>query len=355
MTASDGSPLVELSGAAFERGQAQARETPESVEPVRQAVALRLQPARGLLAAEAQRAYLDAQWVFHAREAADELAEMRGVARGYGIDERDLFAYLHLGVLADMDDGCTAWACSGAGRGVLLAKNRDFRGEHLGLQRVFRHRDPAWGGRRVLAVGSLGSPGVYSSGINSDGLALADTQVGTADHGVGLLRYFLMTRILAQAATVAQALGIVRATAHAGGGTLVLADAGGQLATVELGHRAVAVEERQAGCVARTNHFIGAATAASWRPSPGDPMASSSVRRLATVEGALNGATPPASVDDAFALMACHDDAGRDGLCRHGQDGDARTISCAVFAPVPPTLYFCAGAPCGGERATFTP
>ena len=275
------------------------------------------------------------------------------VARGYGIDERELFAYLHLGVIGDLADGCTAWARIDTECGAMLAKNRDFRGEHLGLQRVFRHVDPAWS-RRILAVGSLGSPGVYSSGINSGGLALADTQIGTVDHGIGLLRYFLMTRILAQASTIDDALAVVRATVHAGGGSLVLADAGGHMATIELGHRAVAVEDRSRGFVARTNHFLGAETAASWRASPGDPMAASSVQRLAVVDQALRASLGPVSVDAAFALMSRHDSAGSLGLCRHGQDGDARTISCAVFALVPPTLYFSVGAPCTGARAKVT-
>lgn len=344
---------IELAGNPFERGLAQARAEAESIAPVREAVNLRLGAAAPSLATMRFRDYLDAQWEFHRHSAEEELAEMRGVAAGYGLDERLLFAYLHLGVLGDLADGCTAWAYRAAG-GTLLAKNRDFRGEHLGLQRVFRHVDPSWGGRRVLAVGSLGSPGVYSSGINSDALALADTAVGTSDHGVGLLRYFLMTRILARAATVDEALVLVRATAHAGGGTLVLADAGGTMASVELGHRAIAVERCSDGFVARTNHFVGQETADSWRASPGDPMAASSTRRLATIRAALQS-TADLRIDDVLALMGRHDDATGAGLCRHGEDGDARTISCAVFALAPPTLYFCPGAPCSGAQMQATP
>jgi predicted choloylglycine hydrolase len=194
---------------------------------------------------------------------------------------------------------------------------------------------------------------VYSSGINSQGLALADTAVGTADHGVGLLRYFLMTRLLAGASTVDEALVLIGATAHAGGGTLVLADAGGALASVELGHRASAVQRSDRGFVARTNHFLGTDTSPHWRASAGDPMAASSTQRLAAVRAALQSADA-LGVDEAFAIMSRHDGAEGVGLCRHGQDGDALTISCAVFALAPPTLYFCAGAPCGGARLRIT-
>jgi predicted choloylglycine hydrolase len=354
-TVPDDTDIVALAGGAFERGQAQARAVPASIEPVRRAVALRLALARESLNATPVRAYLDAQWDYHERHAIDELAEMRGVAQGYGFAARDLFAYLHLGIVGDLADGCTAWARSDRTHGAVLAKNRDFRGEHIGLQRVFRHADPAWNGRRVLAVGSLGSPGVYSSGISSAGLALADTQVGTTDHGVGLLRYFLMTRILARATTVTEALDVIRATAHAGGGTLVLADASGAVAAVELTHRAVAVERAERGFVARTNHFVDAQTAPCWHAGVGDAMAASSLARLAAVRAAPSAWTDGIAIDDAFALMASHDASPAIGLCRHGQDGDARTISCAVFALAPPRLYFCPGAPCQGERIAVTP
>ncbi|MCL4747350.1 MAG: hypothetical protein KJZ83_18330 [Burkholderiaceae bacterium] len=348
--------VLDLEGGALQRGAGQSRAAPASGAAVREAIELRCTMARAQLELPSTRSYLDAQWAFHSREAAECLDEMRGVARGFAIDERRLFAYLHLGVIADLDDGCTAWARSDRQHGAVLAKNRDFRGEHTSLQRIFRHRDPAWRGRRLLAVGSLGSPGVYSSGINSSGLALADTQVGTRDHGVGLLRYFLMTRILAHAASVDEALAIVNATAHAGGGTLVLADAGGALAAVELGHRRSAIERVDGGHLVRTNHFVDPGTAAQWRAPPGDRQAASSQLRRAAVLRAQQAAPGDLCVDAAFELMSRHDGADPlDGLCRHGGDGDALTISCAVFALSPPTLYFCDGTPCRGSRVRAAP
>ena len=347
--------VVVLTGDALQRGAAQASSVPDSHEPVRHAVALRNRLAGAQLSAPAVRGYLDQQWAFHVAHAPDELAEMCGVAQGYGIVDRELFAYLHLGVIGDMADGCTAWARRDGARRAILAKNRDFRGEHRDLQRIFRHQDPAWGARRVLAVGSLGSPGVYSSGINTDGLALADTQVGTSDHGVGLLRYFLMTRILAQAASVEAALALVAATPHAGGGTLVLADASGALAAVELGHGASGIERSDAGFVVRTNHFVDERTAPRLHASPGDPLAANSRQRRARVQQAVRAWPEVLRIEEAFALMASHDGGGETGLCRHGQGGDASTISCAVFAFEPPTLYFSAGTPCAGKRVQAVP
>ena len=51
---------------------------------------------------------------------------------------------------------------------------------------------------------------------------------------------------------------------------------------------------------------------------------------------------------EAAAIMASHDDAAGTGLCRHGQEGGSTTVSCAIFACGPGTLYFASGNPCDG-------
>jgi len=338
---------IRLTGDARTRGLAQATARPELAGAVRDAVAMRLGEGAALRTARAARLLAACREVV-AREAPEALAEIGGLAAGYGIDPDELFAYLHLGVLADLartpqadPDGCSAWAVTGGADGPLVVKNRDFRGEHRGLQQVFLHRDPVWGGREMLCVGSLGSPGAYSSGMNSDGLALVDTQIGTTDHGPGLLRYFAMTRVLAGCADVPEALDLLGRLPHLGGGSLVLADAGGRVAAVELGHSAVAVEQGVAW-VARTNHFVSPDLAPNFLGHPGEPMARSTLARLAALRAEVDAREWTAGA--AFGLMARH---GGDGaLCRHGQDGDSSTISTAVFAPATRRLYIALGNPC---------
>lgn len=359
-----GRPLA-LSGDALARGRAQA-ETP-AAGPVVQAIRLRLGERAALFARPDVRGYLARQWDFAAANCGEELAEMTGVAEGFGIAPRDLFDFLHLGIVADLAqggvpqataagptvtdaDGCSAWALADSEEGPALGKNRDFRGEHAGLQRVFLHADPAWpDGRRVLCIGSLGAPGAYSSGMNSDGLALADTAIATSDHGVGWLRYFLMTRLLARHATVAEALDDLRGLAHAGGGSLVLADAGGARAAVDLGHRKVQVEAGNGDWIARTNHFAGGSVAGA-----PDSAASSadSEGRLETLQRVLE--TGPKSLAVLRQVMASHDRDGASGLCRHAEGSDSRTLSGAVFACRARLLYFCPGNPCETEWLRYT-
>src|SRR5690606_1665169 len=237
-----GRPLV-LAGDPQSRGRGQAHSAIADPSRVRAATIGRVEEARagGLLDAEA-RDYLAAQRAFHLEHAPAGMAELSGVAEGSRLDADDLFVHQHLGTLRDlhdgarlMGDGCSAWAVPDGPDGPLVVKNRDYTGTHLGIQNVSLHSGPDVTTGAMLCVGSLGSPGAYSSGINVKGFALADTQVSVRLHRVGWLRYFLMTRLLATCGSVDEALDFISGVPHAGGGTLVLADASGAIAAVELG------------------------------------------------------------------------------------------------------------------------
>ena len=348
----DATPLL-LLGDAHARGRAQAAAPGVDGEAVRAAVRLRVDGAASLLAREDMSRFLPGRrrrwigWTLMARRSSP------GSARVSKSSAATLTAYLHLGVLGDFTDGCSAWAHAGGGVAPLLVKNRDYRGEHTALQRVFLHRDPARPDEDMLCVGSLGSPGAFSSGINARGLALVDTHVGTSDHGVGLLRYFLMTRLLRRCARVGEALAEIATLPHAGGGTMVLADTTGSHAAVELGHRATEVEAEPRAWRARTNHFLLPSTRDAFRAHRSDPMATSTTGRLARIEAALAGLSRLPLPEDAASLMAGHAGDGAEALCRHGEDGDSSTISTAVFAPAQLTLYFSPTRPCAGRWLAY--
>jgi hypothetical protein len=320
-------PLVRLSGSARTRGRAQALQCPETIPLVQEAIRTRLAAAAGQLAQDAIRTVLSDQRAATERLAPQVIEEIAGLSEGFGVSEEEIFAFLHLSMIADIaapaveTDGCTAFAM-----GNILGKNRDFRPEHAALQRVFLHRDPAWGSRSVLCVGSLGAPGPWSSGMNSDGLAMADTHVSTSDHGIGLHRYFLMNRILAECATVAEAVALVTASRHAGGGNLVLSDASATAAAVELRHNRVDIS--LANPIARTNHFTAAA----------DPLApvSHSQARLDTISAAIGRGAAPR------ALLTLHEP---EAVCRHRPE-PSPTLSASLYDTVKLTADIALGQPC---------
>lgn len=353
-------PLV-LRGDAFVRGQLQARLCPDQACAVRSAVHGRLDGLGAVLRAPWAVKYLADQWAFCRDHDAPGLAETRGLADGFGIAAETLFAYLHANVLADLAtpaplerDGCTAWAARRpGGDGAWVVKNRDYRGEHGALQRVFFHADPAWGQRTMACVGSLGSPGAFSSGINSDGLAVVDTQIDTHDHGVGWLRYFLMTHLLRHCGTVHGALESIAALPHAGGGSLVIGDATGAVAAVELGHRFQLRETPTATWIVRTNHYSDHSMAPEGLQRQGDAALQNSIDRHARVSAALRRLHGSLALAEIQALMAGHDLDGAAGPCRHADAGGSRTLSTVIYQTRIPSIVMSHGAPCQGPWHTL--
>ncbi|WP_372839776.1 C45 family autoproteolytic acyltransferase/hydolase [Phaeovulum sp.] len=342
---------MQLSGSAYTRGHEQAAPAWLGAK-VRDATLGRVETARAEgVFDEASLAYLAAQRAFHLANDPEGMAELLGIAEGFGFPEPELFAHMHLGTLRDLKggaalkDGCSAWAVGQGPDGPMVVKNRDYSGVHLGVQSIAHHTGPDVISGGMLCLGSLGSPGAYSSGINAAGLALADTQVSVATHRVGWLRYFLMTRILARCTTVAEAVEMVRTTPHAGGGTLVLADATGATAAIELGAAGVTVTTGPE--VWRTNHYTGALAPDTLQPRD-DSIAANSHARFDYLARVLPG--KPWGREDAQGVMGTHANTapGAAPICQHGAADAAETISSAVYSCNLQRMDYCEGNPCTG-------
>ena len=360
-TAERARPFV-LTGNARARGLGQQAGEPETTPAVLNAVMGRIEANRDLIAGFSD--FLTEQWQFTADQAPDQLAQLQGIAEGYGLATRDVFAYLHMAAMSDAndeafaeEDGCSVVACSTDAHGPVLAKNRDYRGEHRALQRVFFESDPAWGERKVLSVGSLGSPGAFSSGMNSDGLALADTRIGWIRPASGWLRYFLMNEILIRTATVDEAVAFISSQPHVGGGSLTLMDATGKAAIVELSSDRGEVYVSAPAGVGHTNHFLDPEFRQSQTGAGGQGDAHSR-GRLARIDRWLKEtrATKP-TINDVAELMAAHEMTDRStrspALCRHGKADGSETISTTMFACASRRLYFCPGNPCTDTWETY--
>ncbi|MCC2608871.1 C45 family autoproteolytic acyltransferase/hydolase [Neorhizobium petrolearium] len=349
---------VRLTGTAFERGLAQAA-AGVAHETVFAATIGRVEQARaeGVLDAAALE-FLHRQRAFLLESDPHTMAELAGIAEGFDLPEDELFIHQHLSLLRDLSkgagldaDGCSTFAIGEGPEGPLVVKNRDFSGIHVGIQRVFLHEGPDIETGRMLCVGSAGSPGAYSSGINAAGLALVDTHIGSRRHGIGWLRYFAMTRILATCRSVPEAIAFLRARRHAGGGSVTLADRYGHVASVEFGTDLLGVEEGRR--VWRTNHFVSPELSPFNFTDDGDRIDANSFDRFAY----LSREVPVGdwTVPRAARLMATH---AADGphcgpLCQHGEKDAARTISSAIFACNMLQLYFLEGNPCEGRWRVY--
>lgn len=345
---------LDLQGTPYERGLQQAAVDPALRDAAQSHLSLRLERVRKTLGTQANLDFARDLQAHAKTRAADAMTELQGIADGYGLSAFDLFCIWHAAVLGEAHaarEGCAAVAI-GDRRTATLLKNRDVPAETQRIQTVFRIFNPARGGT-ILGVSSLGSSPCASSGLNEAGLCIADTHVATRDHGVGLVRYIVMQQLLAECRDVAEATEMLRAVIHAGGGTLAMADAGGNVAIAELGHRRIHIEAGANVTLGRTNHFIGAALSGDNLDPADSPAGANSRARFAAIVAALESRNghPPAS--DIAALLSSHGDP--DPLCRHGTGIDQpRTISRTLYEPDLRRLTITDGVPCSSPSLTFT-
>jgi len=288
---------------------------------------------------------------------------IRGQAEALAFDFELLLRYNLIAFLRDdllvrhaLDaEGCTTWAASGsatAGGEPILAKNRDYRPDHLPLQNVVRAMPDT--GYPYLYVSSAGSPGVFSAGINQAGLAIADTHVYSTDLGPGLPSYALMMHILEAHDSVATALDYLRSVPRLGRNNLILADATGHLAVFEGGHTLYGLFERHDGALVNTNHFASAEMEPFFASVDPPDARGRSRGRYESVSRALQETLGRVDVPFAQRLAATHDGSLSSICCHSTTKSQAVTISASIFLPRERKVLFCHGLPCQGYYDEFS-
>lgn len=295
-----------------------------------------------------------------ALEALDQpvIQMLRGMADALAVDFDLLFRHAAASYLQDFGlsaVGCTTWAAADGATAdgqPLLVKNRDYYPEHLDLQLVVLARPTR--GYHYGYVTSAAGPGVFSSGLNEAGLAVADTHVPSLDLGPGLPSFSLMMHILEEHSTVRSALDYLASSTRMGGGNLVLADASGDLAVFEAGHRNWGLVEAEDAVTVSTNHYVSPQLRAQWVDPTRPHLRGNSQRRREVVKTALTEARGRVDVAWAQTLMARHG-GPLDSLCRHEElGGRSVTISAAIFLPATRSFWTCFGYPCRGGYRLFS-
>lgn len=338
--------MIEVTGTPAQRARAVAELFPER----RSALAARLASNPPTLD-RSRRRWVDEAWRQLQDALPDSAEYLVATADAVGVDPMVLMASVHRSFLEGLppDDGCSVVAGTHEQVGAYLVKNRDNPPADRLDHTVLVHRDPAWGGRRVLAVGSVGPFMASSSGVNTAGFALADTAIAIGGAEPGILRYFLMDALLARCTGVAEARGMIDSFTHLGG-TLTMIDADGSVAAADLAQRHVTVEA--APEVGRTNHFVG--PGADEESTDADRRANSVCRRrhvddvLAWKRHELDWDELDRRLVDEFSS---HD--GDGALCRHSPE--STTNSLAVYTANPVTASLFTGPPCEAERVDWSP
>jgi predicted choloylglycine hydrolase len=290
------------------------------------------------------------------------VALIRGQAEALGYEFEHLLRYDLVSYLRDdlltrntaRSEGCTTWAATGSATvdGLpILAKNRDYRLEHLPLQTI-SCAEPVAGHRYVFA-GSAGSPGVYCGGINEAGLAVADTHVASTRMGPGLPDYALMMHLLENHDAVSSAVDYLRSVPRLGRNHLILADVQGEVAIFESGHRAYGLFSTRDGTLVNTNHPISPPLRRHFADLSPPVVKGNTFRRYDKVSEALRAAYGQIDVVFARGLMAAHD-GPLASICRHPMEGcDSATIAACIFLPTDRAMLFCHGLPCQGTYESF--
>lgn len=289
-------------------------------------------------------------WEKHAPETLEMLL---GMAETLDLKWDEYFTYTIASYLTSclnkpgQSEGCSTWAANGniTREGApILAKNRDYHPDHQPLQCLARIKPTH--GNPFLCLTSAGSPGVFSSGINSAGLAVVDTFTSSTDIGPGIARYSLMMDILQNFATVYEAINYLPTCPHFGDGSVTVLDAQGDMAVFEIAHSVQAIRQSDCGFIASTNHFNAPETRSLWVDKEQVHLRGNSQGRLRMIENALQSAKGHVDIPWGQALMGQHGDS-LSALCRHAEiDPLSVTISCVILLPQQASIYVANGYPC---------
>jgi hypothetical protein len=292
----------------------------------------------------------------------DQAVAFDGLARGSSQSLGQLLLLASAEILLSKIDyrlAPAAGACSAAAvrtaQGVVLQKNFDYPAPIQPYYFVRSSRPDSGYATLEFTVAPLAGT---VDGLNERGLAV------TYNYGfcVDPVRHYVplsiaLNEMLRTCATVEEAVEFLSSRPRSGGALLMLADAGGAMASVELSNTRIAVRRASGGWIAHTNHYRdpelveveiphGAVySELNVRVLRGSRIHESSVRRGKRLEELFGGpgATGP---DEVWARLSDHEGgAGGDfTVCRHGPYWE--TTASVQLVPARREIRVCWDKPC---------
>lgn len=225
--------------------------------------------------------------------------------------------------LARHSDACTLWAAVGdivAGNGTLIAKNRDWKPDHVQDLRIV-HPAKGYSSITLNAVGGS-EPGI-KAGINQHGLVIISATAGQfprAERSHSKQKPGLMRSLLEECATVQD---VLRETERFKRPVFYLIADRTTIALLEIDiNGRVHIEQRHSGVLTHTNHYRYLDTRTSRPPAP------SSTARLDRIDQLVKEQKNKFTLDD-FIQFSNDRTAGPDNsIWRSGSSpGKARTLA----------------------------
>jgi predicted choloylglycine hydrolase len=354
-------PFIRVRGAPYERGFERGRTIPHMIHARIAAEVKPLSPARraamlavGRLAEQALAAALP-----------DVLEEMRGIADGAQVSRDDVtVAFAGMRGSAFVPDECSCFVASCAatrtGESIVM-KLADLPPSMSTDSLVVIGVEPDRG-RSYVTVGYYPEQAVQPEGMNDAGLTVvgagqqpSDGRAAMAEgRRPGVSVYDVLYRIYRDCATVDEAIDVL-AEGPRGftGRTMIVADAAGDWAKIEVGFNQIAVRRPEPDAAYRTNFVAAGVMGVFTERATHDLVLSrredpDAYRRYDRYLDVLTKAAGGIDVATAIALAQDHDGGpGSGSICKHSQA--FRTLGAVVFQPAQRRALIANGPPCETE------
>lgn len=346
-------PVIEIAGSAHIRGQQQGEgcraKNVAAVAHYREIIS----KAIGITWEEAVREAR--KFLPYAEEAFPSyVEELRGLAEGAGLSFHEVWTlncYEGLTVTHQQVWGCTCMAVRDdqtRDGHVLLAHNEDWSSvdsENVYLVRARPDDGPPF-------IGMTYGPLLVNIGLNAEGIGVAINSVYPTDGRVGVPR-ILCSRAVLNARTIGQAIRACVPKLRAGGYAYLLADANGELYSIETSATMHAIAYGEDGWLVHTNHYLAPKMQAIEEPGP---YSSSSVR-LNRASRLLRAKLGQVSVENLQAILRDHVNYPN-SICVHGDPSDQPyerdiTLASLIMDLTERVMWAAPGPPCQSEYEVY--
>jgi len=350
---SDSVLVVDVKGNPRQRGRQQG-------EGARSRIAGMIDAYRELLPAAVRRSWERVQqqaykYLSHAEVAFPQFVdELRGIAEGAGVSFEEAWVLNCAEEVIDSrrSSGCTTLAVRDdltVDGHVLLAHNEDWTSvdrDHIYLVRAEPEDGPPF---LAMTYGPL----LVNVGLNGEGIGVGINSVYPTDGRIGVPR-ILFSRAILGARAIGQAIAACLFRERAGGYHNLLADANGELYSVETSATEHAILYGEEGWLVHTNHYLSPRLQAVERPGGyvGSQVRYHRARRL--LQGQL-GLVTRQGVQEVLRdhVNRPYSICGHEDLSRPPHDRD-QTVLSLVMDLTERRLWAAPGPPCEGEYTAFS-
>jgi isopenicillin-N N-acyltransferase-like protein len=318
-------PVIAMAGTGAEMGTQHGTQLGQTIRD------LHAKYLKAYFSSESQKFLaMTAAAAFETKVAPEHLAEIRALAKASGVDARQmLLAHCFLDLSPMTACSTITVPASASPDGVArFGRNLDFPSfdvaDKLTVVQVYRPE----GRNAFMAVGWPGMVGVLS-GMNEHGLSLANMEVNRPMRLPTAMPYILLYRtVLEQCATTQEAVDLIQRTPRQSANNLMVMDAAGDRAVIEITPEAVHVRRAPADrALISTNHQRGDDCDSTGRCDRFDCLLAESAQRAA-------GKTDVKAIESMLA------DASQGKM----------TLQSMVFEPANRVMYLSAGKDAAHKR-----